>query len=120
LKVNALKSRIAGSKDSIKRVLSSPFALPTVSALMLICSAAPAFSAVIDIQVAPPAPRVVEAPAPRPGYAWAPGYWRWDGHQHVWVDGRWLRERPHQHWVAEHWDEHGGRYHFEPGHWVHD
>ena len=71
----------------------------------------------IDIDIAPPAPRVVEVPPPRHGYVWAPGYWQWEGRRHVWVEGRWLRERPHQHWVPEHWDESHGHWHFEPGHW---
>ncbi|HEY2404211.1 MAG TPA: YXWGXW repeat-containing protein, partial [Steroidobacteraceae bacterium] len=67
---------------------------------MLIGSVAPAFSAVgIDINIAPPAPRVVEAPPPRAGFVWAPGYYRWDGHRHVWVDGRWMHERRGSHWV---------------------
>jgi len=85
---------------------------------MLIATVAPAFSAVgIDINIAPPAPRVVEVPPPRPGFVWAPGYYRWDGHRHVWVDGRFIRERRGSHWVPEHWDQRHGRYHFIPGHW---
>ena len=37
--------------------------------------------AVVEVNVRPPAPRVVVVPAPRVGYAWAPGYWRWNGAQ---------------------------------------
>ena len=112
--------RADGSIASLKRALTSPFVLPMVAATLFLGSVTPAFSAVgIDIQIAPPAPRVVEAPPPRPGYVWTPGYYRWDGHHHVWVDGRFLRERHGQHWVPEHWDERHGRYHFEPGHWEH-
>lgn len=74
----------------------------------------------IDVNIAPPAPRVVEVPAPRHGYVWAPGYWRWSGHEHVWVDGHWLRERHGRHWVSEHWEDRHGRYHFKPGHWERD
>ena len=70
--------------------------LPALAATLLIGAVAPAFSAVgIDIEVAPPAPRVVEVPPPRPGFVWAPGYYRWDGHQHVWVDGRFINASPH-------------------------
>ncbi len=72
---------------------------------------------VVDIDVRPPEPRVVEVPGPRVGYVWAPGYWRWDGHHHVWVDGRWMREHRGSHWVPAHWEERHGRYHFEEGHW---
>lgn len=104
-------------KGSSKR---GQLVLSAVAAVMLIGSAAPAFSGVgIDINIAPPAPRVVEVPPPRPGYVWAPGYYRWDGHSHIWVDGRFIRERRGSHWVPEHWDERHGRYHFEPGHWEH-
>ena len=94
--------------------------LSALAATMLIGSVAPAFAGVgIDINIAPPAPRVVEVPPPRPGFVWAPGYYRWDGHQHVWVDGHFMRERRGSHWVPEHWDERHGHYHFEPGHWEH-
>ena len=47
----------------------------------------------LDINVAPPAPRY-EQVVVRPGYVWAPGYWRWDGHgHHVWVGGYYMHER---------------------------
>jgi hypothetical protein len=72
---------------------------------------------VVDIEVQPPPPRVVVVPASRPGYVWAPGYWRWNGRSHVWTDGRWIRERRGYHWVPSHWEERHGRYHFEEGHW---
>ena len=76
---------------------------------------APAY---VEIEVRPPPPRVVVVPPPRRGYAWAPGYWRWNGRTHVWVDGRWLRERRDEHWVPAHWEEgRSGRWHFEEGHW---
>jgi len=71
----------------------------------------------IDIEVAPPAPRVEVVPAPRAGYVWAPGYWVWEGHRHVWVEGRWMQERRGYHWVPEHWDERHHQWHFEPGRW---
>ena len=115
LKVNTPLVRL-GIADSKRRL--SGLVLPAVLATMLIGSVAPAFPAVgIDIQVAPPPPRVVVAPPPRAGFVWAPGYYRWDGHRHVWVDGHFIRERRGWHWVPEHWDEHHGRYHFAPGHW---
>ena len=72
----------------------------------------------LDIVVAPPAPRVVVVPEPRAGYVWAPGYWRWDGGQHVWIEGRWLPERRGYRWVPDRWDERGGRWYFEEGHWA--
>jgi hypothetical protein len=75
-------------------------------------------AALVEVNVRPPAPRVVAVPVARRGYVWAPGYWRWNGHAHVWVDGRWMRERRGERWVPAHWEEgRGGRWHFEPGHW---
>jgi WXXGXW repeat (2 copies) len=106
---------------SLKRGALPRLALSAIAATMLCCSVAPAFSApVIEVEVAPPPPRVVVAPPPRPGFVWAPGYYRWDGHAHVWVDGHFIRERRGMHWVPEHWDEHHGHYRFVPGHWDRD
>jgi WXXGXW repeat (2 copies) len=73
----------------------------------------------IDIDIAPPADRVVVAPPPRAGFVWAPGYWFWDGHTHVWHDGRWMRERHGYHWVPDAWVARGPHYHYVRGHWAH-
>jgi hypothetical protein len=76
----------------------------------------------INIGVPPPAPIYEAVPAPRVGYVWAPGFWRWEGERHVWAPGHWMADRPGQHWVADHWNHvegpHGG-WHHEPGHWEH-
>ena len=88
-----------------------------ICAAVALLAVSPVFAASIEIEVAPPPSRVVEAPPPRPGFVWAPGYYRWDGHRHVWVDGHFMRERRGAHWVPEHWVEHHGRWRFEPGHW---
>ena len=74
-------------------------------------------ASLIDIEIAPPEPKVVVVPAPRAGYVWAPGYWAYRGHHHEWVEGHWLRERPGYHWVADRWVPHEGRYRYEPGRW---
>ncbi|MCW5570832.1 MAG: YXWGXW repeat-containing protein [Steroidobacteraceae bacterium] len=74
--------------------------------------------AVVEVDVRPPPPRVVVVPAPRRGYAWAAGFWRWDGHRHVWVDGQWMRARRGWTWAPAHWVERRGRWHFEPGVWI--
>jgi hypothetical protein len=71
----------------------------------------------IDIDVAPPAPRVEVVPAPRAGYVWAPGYWEWRDSAHVWIPGRWIGERHGYHWVGDRWDQVGGHWHHFPGHW---
>ena len=98
--------------------LALPGLAASLVAGMFFWLAGPASAAVLDIQVAPPAPLIVAPPPPRPGFIWAPGYYRWDGHQHIWVDGRWLRERRGFHWIPEHWNERHGRYRFVPGHWA--
>ena len=104
--------------SSTRGRLSSVLPSAVAAAILLGCMA-PAFSAdTIEIGVAPPPPRVVRAPPPRPGFVWAPGYYRWDGHRHVWVDGHFIRERRGSHWVPERWVEHHGRYRFVPGHWA--
>jgi len=71
----------------------------------------------VNINIAPPPPRVEVIPAPRVGYVWAPGYWRWEGHRHVWAPGHWARARAGYNWVPEHWVQAGPRWHFVPGHW---
>ena len=71
----------------------------------------------VDIDVAPPAPRVELVPGPRAGYVWAPGYWAWRGHQHAWVGGHYLRERRGYHWVPDAWQGNGPHYHYMRGHW---
>jgi len=93
--------------------------LPAAAAALFLGAMSPVHAQVgIDIQIAPPAPRVLVAPPPRPGWVWAPGFWRWDGYRHVWVDGHWMHERRGFHWVPEAWIPRHGRYHFVPGHWV--
>jgi hypothetical protein len=73
----------------------------------------------VDITIAPPAPRVEVVPAPRRGYVWAPGYWRWNGQRHVWVNGVWVRERYGWHWEPDAWVQgRNGRWHVVRGHWV--
>jgi hypothetical protein len=85
----------------------SPLAMP----------AAAQVSINIGIGVAPPAPRYEAIPAPRSGYDWAPGYWRWEGQRHVWTQGRWLQARSGSYWVADRWEARDGRHYHERGHW---
>ncbi len=73
----------------------------------------------VEIQVAPPAPRVEVVPAPRVGYVWAPGYWRWNGRRHVWINGRWVGERRGFHWEPDGWVQGpNGRWHMRQGRWA--
>jgi len=62
----------------------------------------------LDVDIAPPAPRVEVVPAARVGYVWAPG---------VWVKGHYIREHRGHHWVADSWEQRGNRWHRVEGHW---
>jgi hypothetical protein len=74
--------------------------------------------AVIIAPTAPPAPRVEVVPAPRSGYVWDQGRWRWAHGRYVWVPGHWQAVRPGHHWVPGHW-VHGRRgWRWMEGHWA--
>ncbi len=75
-------------------------------------------AAAVYVQVAPPAPRAEVVPAPRRGYAWAPGYWDWRGHRHVWIAGHWVRERKGYAYLEPRWVERDGRWHMERRGWA--
>jgi hypothetical protein len=103
----------SNSPFSRRRLLS--LAVPVAAAIVYAGSALA--GPIVEIDVAPPVPRVEVVPAPRVGYVWAPGFWRWDGHHHVWEGGHWEGERRGHHWIAAHWEEHGGHHRFFEGHW---
>jgi hypothetical protein len=50
---------------------------------------------------------------------WQPGYWQWNGAQHVWRDGRYS-ERPRHGsvWIAGQWTERRGGWAYQNGHWT--
>lgn len=71
----------------------------------------------VEIGQPPPTIRLESEPILRPGYVWAPGFWRWDGHHHVWVGGTWMPARAGHAWVPERWEPDGHHWRFTPGHW---
>ncbi len=76
-------------------------------------------TAAIVSSIAPPPPRVVYVPAPRPGFAWQPGYWSREGDEWIWVEGRWIELPPHYSWAPAHWEEApDGNWQLVPGRWV--
>ncbi len=80
--------------------------------------AAPGYrSGYVEVGIAPTPVRIVAEPVFRPGYVWAPGYWAWNGRQHVWRDGYYVHARPGYHWHAAYWEQHSGRYRFREGRW---
>lgn len=93
----------------MKRTLYTALAAAVISAPALIAPAtfSPA-AAQVDLNVMigtpPPPPRYEVVPAPRAGYVWAPGHWRWDGRQHVWNNGVWVQERAGYRFVPDRWE----------------
>jgi len=72
----------------------------------------------IVVEIAPPPERVEVVPVQRPGYTWAPGYWRWQRNQHVWVKGHTIRARSGYTWAPDHWNQVENRHEFQSGHWT--
>jgi len=73
---------------------------------------------VVEVDVRPPPPRVVVLPAPRRGYVWAPGYWRWNGYEHVWTEGYYVaRPRPRAEWISGRWEQRPRGWVYVEGHW---
>jgi len=73
-----------------------------------------------DVQVAPPPDRVEVVPAPRQGYRWEPGYWRWDNDRYTWNSGREIADREGHRYTEHRWEHEGNKWHFEGGHWDDD
>ena len=72
----------------------------------------------LSVGFAPPPPSV-ERVAVRPGWVWAPGYWRWAprARRYVWVRGYWVHARLGWRWVGPRWVPRGPRWVFRAGHW---
>jgi hypothetical protein len=83
----------------------------------VVCAGSALAGPLLEIEIAPPAPREERIPPPRAGFVWAPGYWRWDGRHHIWEGGHWESERRGHHWVPAHWEEVRGHHRFFEGHW---
>jgi hypothetical protein len=74
--------------------------------------------AVVIAPMAPPPPRVEVAPAPRPGYMWDQGRWRWEHGRYVWAPGHWQPVRAGYRWVPGHWAQRGPHWRWIEGHWA--
>ncbi|HET7664265.1 MAG TPA: hypothetical protein VFK31_11590 [Rhodanobacteraceae bacterium] len=74
----------------------------------------------IRIGIAPPPPRWERVPAPRAGFIWAPGYWRWTGAAYIWIGGSWHRHRPGYRYVRPRWHHERGGWRFHTGYWRHE
>jgi hypothetical protein len=72
----------------------------------------------VDVSIGvPPPPMRVEHVVVRPGYTWAPGYWRWNGGSHVWVGGYWVAARPGYRYAPARWVHEGPAWRFHTGYW---
>ncbi len=96
----------------IKRTAIALLAVAAILAPAAMTPAAAQVGVNISIGTPPPAPIFEAVPAPRVGYVWAPGFWRWEHERHVWAPGHWIAARPGHRWVADHWAHvegpHGG------------
>ena len=95
----------------------------TVAALLLVSVAVtPVQSFAGDrlqaVRVAPPAPRHEWVPAARRGYAWAPGFWNWNGRRHVWANGHWERVRAGYAFHAPAWERADSGWRLDRGGWM--
>src|SRR5262245_20088786 len=97
----------------VNRIKCSVLLVSCVAAAFLLSARA---EARVDVMIglAPPPLEEEVIPPPRVGYAWAPGYWQWDGRRHIWVAGHWIDERPGYFWVPDRWDDWHGRWHYRP------
>jgi hypothetical protein len=95
----------------------------SVAALLLLVvlfSGSPAQAAVrIYVRGGPPVAVIEHHPAHRAGYAWHPGYHRWDGHRYVWTRGAWVRP-PYRRatYVSGRWEHARRGWYWVPGHWA--
>lgn len=76
----------------------------------------------VYIATAPPAPRIEAVPvlpAERVEIErWQPGYWQWNGQEHLWVEGRYVpRPSPRAEWIAGRWELRPRGWVYIEGHW---
>jgi len=99
---------------------------PLLSALLLCglagIAAVPMASAAhvnvgIGVRIGPPAPAYEAVPAPRRGWVWTPGYWRWNGYRYVRARGYWVRARPGYRYYPGRWAQEGPVWRFHVGYW---
>jgi hypothetical protein len=89
----------------LKRALYTLVAATALSAPALVAPAifAPA-AAQISVYIGEPPPLRVEvmpvAPSDR---TWRPGYWNYEGNQHVWAPGTYIETQPNARYIPDRW-----------------
>ncbi|MEX3633544.1 YXWGXW repeat-containing protein [Paraburkholderia sp. BR14320] len=101
--------------NRMSRLLGSTLSAALCCAATL--TATPAFAQVVIAPMAPP-PRVEVVPAPRDGYVWDQGRWRWEHGRYVWAPGHWQPVRVGYRWVPGHWAQRGPHWRWIEGHWA--
>jgi len=104
-----------------RRSMLGGFAIATGAGLLAVPAAAQ-YQAEIYVPMAPPPPRTEVVPVvPRERVEvmqWQPGYWRWNGYQHVWVEGHYVeRPRPRAEWIPGRWEQRSRGWVYVEGHW---
>jgi hypothetical protein len=87
--------------------------------------AAPAFAqlqAEVYVPVAPPPPRVEVVPVLPANRVeverWQPGYWSWNGHEHIWVGGHYVaRPQVRAEWIPGRWEQRPRGWVYVEGRW---
>jgi len=74
----------------------------------------------LDTHLPPPDALYEVNPGERPDYLLSPGYWIWNGKNHVWQHSRWIEKREGYLWVPDQWQRRGDKWHLLVGHWVED
>jgi hypothetical protein len=92
----------------------------SLAAIVVGAASLPAAAAHVGVfvNVAPPALPYEVVPAPRPGFVWVPGVWRWHHGRHHWVAGHWIAYRPGYVYRPAGWVVYHGGWRYRPGIWV--
>ena len=101
----------------MKRILITTAAILLGTAAFIPAQAHAQVGFNIVIGNAPPPARYEAAPAARRGYAWAPGYWNWNGRRHVWTQGHWKRSRAGHYYQRPQWRQSNNGWHLNRGGW---
>lgn len=101
----------------MKFILSCAMAVGIVCAVVAAPPASAHVAVGISVGIPPPPLRVEPVVVVRPGHAWIPGYWRWNGARHVWVGGYWTFARPGYRYMPARWVRTGPAWRFHAGYW---
>ena len=74
----------------------------------------------LDTDIPPPEPIYELDLGEREDHILSPGYWMWNGKQHVWMHARWIEKREGFVWVPDQWQRRGDKWYLAAGHWVED